>query len=67
MQKLNIFQSLLFIQDKHKGYFNKHHTSIMHLVHIEWRQPLKVALIEEDIPIDLKNDIELLILQYGNN
>jgi hypothetical protein len=39
----------------------------MHLVHIDWQQPLKVAIKEQDIPPDLKNDIESLILPLGND
>lgn len=66
MQTLNIFQSLLFIQNKHAGYFHENKKTIMNYIHIEWSIPLRVALIEDDIPISLKKDIETLILPINN-
>jgi hypothetical protein len=66
MQTLNIFQSLLFIQNKHAGYFHENKKTIMNYIHIEWSIPLRVALTEDDIPISLKNDIETLILPINN-
>jgi hypothetical protein len=66
MQTLNIFQSLLFIQDKHAGYFHENKKTIMNYIHIEWTIPLRVALTEYDIPTCLKNDIETLILPINN-
>jgi len=66
MQMLNIFQSLLFIQNKHAGYFHENKKTIMNYIHIEWSIPLRVALTEEDIPTGLKNDIEILILPFHN-
>ena len=66
MQMLNIFQSLLFIQNKHAGYFHENKKTIMNYIHIEWTIPLRVALTEDDIPPCLKNDIEALILPINN-
>ncbi len=67
MQTLNIFQSLLFIQDKHEGYFSKQGKSIMNLVKIDWEQSLNITVTDLNIPPELRNDIESLILPLGNN
>ena len=66
MQMLNIFQSLLFIQNKHAGYFHENKKTIMNYIHIDWQAPLSVALTENDIPPSLKSDIDELILPINN-
>ena len=60
----DIFSSLLYIQEKHNHFFFDRKKTILDFIKIDWNTPIKIAIINDDMPKELLADIEgtLLVL-----
>jgi hypothetical protein len=54
----SVFDRLISIQKKYSKYFHEHDLDIFSVIFINWNEPVSVHVTAEDIPADLKHDIE---------
>jgi hypothetical protein len=55
-----VFKKLLSIQKKHKSYFSDSTRHIFSCVHINWDPPISIHVISNDMPVEIKLDIEAM-------
>jgi hypothetical protein len=68
MSQLNIFTGLLSLQEKHAAFFTANHKTIIDYLLIDWEhQPSKVRIMDPDISLTLRGDIESLLPNFGND
>jgi len=56
--KDSVFDRLISIQKKYSKYFREHDLDIFSVIFINWNEPVSVHVIAEELPADLKHDIE---------
>ena len=54
----SVLDRLLSIQRRYNKYFREHKLDIFSVIFINWNEPVSVHVVAEDIPADLKHDIE---------
>jgi len=54
----SVFDRLVSIQKKYSKYFHEHDLDIFSVIFINWNEPVSVHVIAEDLPANLKHDIE---------
>lgn len=66
MAQLNIFNTLLQLQEKNAAYFKSTQTDIMSFIEINWNHPMQVNIKNKKMPQQLRQDIEKTLLPFNN-
>jgi len=54
----SVFDRLVSIQKKYSTYFHEHDLDIFSVIFINWNEPVSIHVMAEDLPAELKHDIE---------